>query len=134
MKGKAFADSNVILYAFSKDSDARKSKSLELIVAKPTISTQVLNEVLNVLYRKFSFSHNQVREVFEFLTSSLPVVPVGLPEISAGLDIKCNTGYSYWDSLIIAAALKNSCTTLFTEDLHNNQKINGKLTIVNPFV
>jgi predicted nucleic acid-binding protein len=67
MKGKAFADSNVILYAFSKDSDIRKTAALALLTAKPIISTQVMGEVLNVLYRKFSFSHNQIRDVFEFL-------------------------------------------------------------------
>jgi predicted nucleic acid-binding protein len=58
MKGKTFADSNVVLYAFGKDSDVRKAVAIELLAAKPCISTQVLNEVFNVLYRKFAFSHN----------------------------------------------------------------------------
>ena len=123
MRGKAFADSNVILYAFSKDSDTRKAASLELLTAKPTISTQVLGEVLNVLYRKFSFSHNQTRDVFEFLKTNLPVVQVGLPEIATGLDIKRNTGYSYWDSLIIATALQANATKLSTPKTSN--MVNG---------
>ena len=123
MKGKAFADSNVVLYAFGKDSDARKAVALELLAAKPCISTQVLNEVLNVLYRKFAFSHNQAQDVFEFLTSNLPVLPVGLSEIGSGLDIKRKTGYSYWDSLIIATALNSGCNSLFTEDLAHGHSI-----------
>lgn len=134
MKGKVFADSNVVLYAFGKDDDARKSTALELLAAKPCISTQVLNEVLSVLYRKFSFSHAQAQEVFEFLSSNLPVLPVAIPEIAAGLDIKRTTGYSYWDSLIIATALCNGCDSLYTEDLANGQKVGKHMTIINPFV
>lgn len=133
MKGKAFADSNVVLYAFGKDSDARKAVAFELLAAKPCISTQVLNEVLNVLYRKFAFSHKQAQDVFEFLTSNLPVLPVGLPEIASGLDIKRKTGYSYWDSLIIATALNGGCNSLYTEDLSHGQKLEKHLTIINPF-
>jgi predicted nucleic acid-binding protein len=49
------------------------------------------------------------------------------------LDIKTNTGYSYWDSLIIATALQANATKLYTEDLQHGQRI-GKLTIINPFL
>jgi predicted nucleic acid-binding protein len=133
MKGKTFADSNIVLYAFGRDNDARKGIALELLAAKPCISTQVINEVLNVLYRKFHFSHDQALEVFTFLTSTLPVFPVANQEISTGLEIKRVTGYSYWDSLIIATAICNGCSLLYTEDLADGQKVNKRLTIVNPF-
>ncbi len=39
---------------------------------------------------------------------------------------------SFWDSLIIAAALDSGCTTLYSEDMQNGLKIDF-LTIVNPF-
>ena len=42
-------------------------------------------------------------------------------------------GYSFYDSLIIAAALEVGCTRLYSEDLQHDQRIHG-LTIVNPFV
>ncbi|MGQ0622235.1 MAG: PIN domain-containing protein [Panacagrimonas sp.] len=41
---------------------------------------------------------------------------------------------SYWDSLIIAAALHAGCTLLYSEDLQHGQVFEGSLTVVNPFV
>jgi predicted nucleic acid-binding protein len=43
-------------------------------------------------------------------------------------------GFSFYDSLIIAAALETGCTTLYSEDLQYGQVIDGKLTIQSPFV
>jgi len=40
---------------------------------------------------------------------------------------------SYWDSLIVASALENDCSILYTEDLQHEQVIEGKLKIINPF-
>lgn len=42
--------------------------------------------------------------------------------------------FSYWDSLIVAAALDAGCTTLFSEDMQHGQKIENALTVINPFV
>jgi predicted nucleic acid-binding protein len=42
--------------------------------------------------------------------------------------------YSFYDSLIISAALSSGCKILFSEDLHHGQLIEGKLKIVNPFL
>jgi len=41
--------------------------------------------------------------------------------------------YRYWDSLVIATALLNGCDILYSEDLHEGQLIEDKLTIINPF-
>ena len=53
--------------------------------------------------------------------------------LKTGLDIAASTGYSLYDSLIISAALKSGCETLYTEDLQSGQQIRN-LTITNPFV
>ncbi len=42
--------------------------------------------------------------------------------------------YSWFDSLIIAAALESGCSVLLSEDMQHNQLIENKLTIVNPFL
>jgi predicted nucleic acid-binding protein len=42
-------------------------------------------------------------------------------------------GFSYWDSLIVAAALDAGCAVLYTEDLQNGQTIDSALRIINPF-
>jgi len=50
-----------------------------------------------------------------------------------GLELQSHHGLSFYDALIVAAALEASCTRLYTEDLQHSQKIEG-LLIQNPFV
>jgi len=41
--------------------------------------------------------------------------------------------YSFYDSLIIAAALQSECTLLYTEDFQHGQDVEG-VTLTNPFL
>jgi predicted nucleic acid-binding protein len=41
--------------------------------------------------------------------------------------------FSFWDSMMVAAALNNHCSVLYSEDLHHKQLIEERLTIINPF-
>lgn len=41
-------------------------------------------------------------------------------------------GFSWWDSMIVAAALKSSCQYLLSEDLQDNIELGG-LTVISPF-
>lgn len=49
-----------------------------------------------------------------------------------GLRIKNKYKYGFYDSLIIAAALRLGCSQIYSEDLHTDQKLEG-LQIINPF-
>jgi predicted nucleic acid-binding protein len=57
-----------------------------------------------------------------------------LATIHTALDIRERYSFSWYDSLIVAAALEANCDTLYSEDMQNSQVINGRLSIVNPFV
>jgi predicted nucleic acid-binding protein len=46
--------------------------------------------------------------------------------------VQVETGYSWHDALIVAAALDLGCRTLLSEDLQHGRAVRG-LTIVNPF-
>jgi predicted nucleic acid-binding protein len=48
------------------------------------------------------------------------------------LDIKERHGFSFYDSMIVEAAISTDCHTLFTEDMQHNMKIKD-LVIKNPF-
>jgi predicted nucleic acid-binding protein len=50
------------------------------------------------------------------------------------IEIHFSYHFSFYDSLIIAAALQSNCATLYSEDLQHGQAIEGKLNIVNPFI
>jgi predicted nucleic acid-binding protein len=46
---------------------------------------------------------------------------------------KGESSYNIYDALVVAAALEAGCATLYSEDLHDGQAIDGQLTIRNPF-
>jgi predicted nucleic acid-binding protein len=64
MKDNAFVDSNLVLYLYSED-EPDKSHVCKGIVSKQTsiISTQVINEVSNVLHRKMGLSASEITDV-----------------------------------------------------------------------
>ena len=42
--------------------------------------------------------------------------------------------FSFYDSMIIAAALECDCKILYSEDMHHGKVIDRRLTIFNPFI
>ena len=132
MKDNIFVDSNVILYTFGKEK-SKKEKAKDLVRKKPLITTQIINEVSNVLFRKFNFSVDEVRKISNFLRIKMKVELLNLQTIDLALYIKERYKYSYYDSLIIASALENGCNILYTEDMQHGQVIEDSLKIMNPF-
>ena len=51
---------------------------------------------------------------------------------SRALELQERYRFSFWDALIVAAALEAGCTRLLTEDLQHGQVIEG-LRVENPF-
>jgi len=47
------------------------------------------------------------------------------------IDLLTKYGFSFWDSMMVAAALDNQCSILYSEDLHHQQIVEGKLQIIN---
>ncbi len=134
MNGKSFVDSNVIVYGYSRFETAKREKALS-IVSEPEAATsiQVLNEFSNVMRKKFKEPHGTIRLALEEIIAGLEIYSFDASTIQSALDIGESTGYSHYDSLILATALQNDCTTLYSEDFQDGQLINGTLRIVNPF-
>jgi len=132
MKDKVLLDSNIILYGFGREK-IKKEIVKNLIRERPLLTTQVINEVLNVLIKKFNFSIDEVKEVLNFLRTKTEIILVNLYTIDIALTVKERYNFSYWDSLIIASALENGCRILYTEDMQHGQVIEKTLTIKNPF-
>jgi predicted nucleic acid-binding protein len=127
-----FLDTNILIYAFSSD-DPRSLPAEELLAAGGTISVQVINEFTNVMRRKLGRTWPDIEAaiavVFELLGKPLPLTS----ETHAGaVTIARDHGLSFYDALIVAAAIQAKCTRLLTEDMHHGQKF-GDLTIINPF-
>ena len=68
------------------------------------------------------------------MTQQMNIYPVTLDIVEKALSIKNRHQLSYWDSLMLSAALECECEVVYTEDLQHKQVIDGKLTIINPFI
>ena len=134
-----FIDTNVFIYLFDETNDRKRTiadrivkTALESRTAR--ISHQVVQETLNVVTRKLP-SPMTAENAQRFLVQVLAPLWQIMPNIALyrrGLDVQARYGFSFYDSLIIAAALESGCTRLFSEDLQYGQQIEG-LIIENPF-
>jgi len=135
MPADVFLDTNIIIYGYSEDEPDKQQCAVECMQAgTPWISTQVLNETINTLRRKFKFDYAQIGVVVEELTQQLHVAIVSTATIKKAVAIAERYQYSYFDSLILASALEMECDYLYSEDLQAGQNINNQLKLVNPFL
>ncbi|MEK6614675.1 MAG: PIN domain-containing protein [Bacteroidota bacterium] len=130
---KFFIDSNVFLYLLDKKEE-KKHTARALLANTPVISTQVINENINVAIKDFKLAPAKAFEHAENIISMCDLKFISLTTIRIGYDILFKYKYSFYDCLIIASALENNCITLYSEDMQHNQLIENNLTIVNPFL
>jgi predicted nucleic acid-binding protein len=134
MPDKVFIDTNVLIYGYSEDEPDKRQRAIDCVRSgEAWISTQVLNETINVLKRKFSLSYSQIRDAVQELSEGFPIVLVSVNTIEMALNLAERYQYSYFDSLILASALEAGCQILYSEDLHDGQRIENQLMIINPF-
>ena len=135
MSGKTFLDTNIVVYLYSGDEPEKRAIALALIEQNNSVvSTQVLSELANTLSRKFSLPYDVVAQAVAEVRDACTIVPVMPDTIAQALALAQKYRYSYYDSLILAAALSADCKTLATEDMQHGQIIEGLLTIRNPFI
>lgn len=134
MSDKTFLDTNVVVYLYSGDEPEKRAVALTLIEQNNSVvSTQVLSELANTLSRKFGLPFDVVAQAVAEVRDACTVVPVMPDTILQALFLAQKYRYSYYDSLILAAALSVGCVSLATEDMQNGQVVEGALTIRNPF-
>jgi predicted nucleic acid-binding protein len=133
MHADIFLDSNICLYIFD-DTHPKFAKTKELLESRPTISTQVILENVNVCLKKLKSERAFAVAHARSLQSACIVKTVSTETMTLALKVFEKYGYSIFDSLIIAAALEAGCHTLYTEDMQHGQVIEGTLKITNPFL
>lgn len=139
MRGKFFLDTNIFIYSFDSNEPQKQKKAIELIDSAVSenggiISFQVIQEFTNVATKKFKkpMTVSDIRLYLnEVLIPLCEVYPSSEFYLNS-LDIKERHGFSFYDSMIVEAAISTDCHTLFTEDMQHNMKIKD-LVIKNPF-
>lgn len=139
MNGNYFVDTNIFVY-FRDASESEKQKTASLWLKRlwerqeGRISWQVLNEYYVTVTQKLKpgLDRDAARADIKNLMSWNPIVVDGVI-MEKAWELQDQYRFSWWDSLIIAAALKAGCARLLSEDLQHGQTIDG-LTIINPFI
>ncbi len=132
MSGRQFFDTNVLIYSLGKDPRGRRAE--QLLSQGGVVSVQALNEFSDVARRKIRLSWEEVRGALRLIQVFCPdPVPITMDTHEHALIIAERHDIRIYDALILASALGNNCTTLYTEDLQDGQVIDRRLTIRNPF-
>ena len=134
MNDKVFLDTNILVYSYSGSEVEKQGISRKLITESVSyISTQVLQELTSTLVKKFGKSWKEAQNAVDESSKNNLLHINNQDTIVSACDIADKYKYSFYDSLIIAAALQCGCKTLYSEDMHDGQVIENTLTIVNPF-
>ena len=135
---RVFVDTNVIVYAYDKDAGKKHRIAADIMKdlwrsGRGTISTQILQEFFVTLTKKISapMDISVVRETIRRL-SKWDVAIIDVDTIIRATELQERYNYSFWDSLVVAAAIASGVRTIFAEDLSDGQTIEG-ITIKNPF-
>lgn len=138
MTGRAFIDTNVLVYAMDDGAPAKQARARELMVAaraeSHVISPQVLQEFYNAVTRKLARpvgAHDASAAVRAL--ARLTVVPADAELVVAAIGIHQRHQLSFWDALILQSALKGGCDRLLSEDLQHGFRV-GTLVVENPFI
>ena len=139
LPGLFFLDTNVFVYSFDDSAPQKQQTARGLIrdalgTQRGVISAQVMQEFLNVALRKF-VQPMTIAESRDYMKITLLPLCRHYPSAlfyDRALLLKEATGFSFYDSLIIAAAVDTGCSTLLSEDLQDGRTVQG-VKIVNPF-
>jgi len=133
MKDKVFIDSNVILYLFMEESDKSVAAGKILSDENCIISSQVVGEVCNNLKKKSGYTAEELKYVICGFYDEFSIIPVTSEIYIKAVSILKSYSMSFWDSVIVAAAIESGCGILYSEDMQHGIIIES-MRIVNPFV
>ena len=132
MNDKAFIDTNIFIYLYSEDEMQKRNISQKAVDKYDCIiSTQVLNEFSNVCIGKLNKSVEEVELAINEIIGQCTVSLIEKHNIKQALEIHKRYGYKYYDCLMLVSALNFDCKYFITEDMSDNQIIDGRLTIIN---
>lgn len=135
---RVFVDTNVLVYLRdSTDPEKQRQAARWLTHLWETglgrVSLQVLQEYYVTVTAKLrpGMLPAEAREDVLALRAWSPLEP-DQALLEEAWDIEESFGFSFWDSMIVAAARRTGCQVLLTEDLQDGQELGG-LVVRNPF-
>jgi predicted nucleic acid-binding protein len=139
MSGRAFLDTNVIVYLFDGRVPSKQlaaGRLLQRLVNEDVVrvvSTQVLQEAYSALTRKLGMDPAAALAALRMMEAArFSVEMVDVPLIWRGAERSIENKLSFWDGLILESARTAQCTVLYSEDFQTGMTFDG-VTVRNPF-
>ena len=134
---RSLLDTNLLVYADSADEPEKQRRAIALITqhraaSTAVLSTQVLQEFVNVALRKLRLPPALIRERLGFY-SGFELVPASAVLMAGALDLHVLHGFSFYDALILRAAMVSGCQQVLSEDMRHGASLGG-VRIINPFL
>lgn len=134
----SFVDTNVLIYAEDRDAKERHERARDLVLElwdtrDGVVSVQVLQEFYVNVTRKLKkplTGAKALEIVEEYLTWT--VVDNTSRLLSAAVRLHQKEQLSFWDAMVVQAALEAGCDRLYSEDFGDGRRF-GSVEIVNPF-
>ncbi len=134
-----FLDTNVLVYFYDQRDPTKHQIAVKLIndvLSDETavISSQVIAEFCNVMSSKKGIIM-KLPDLKLVVVNVFPPLLKHVPSIKfyeRAVELRAGHALSFYDALIVQAALDLDCAVLYSEDLQDGQKF-GKLDVVNPF-
>jgi predicted nucleic acid-binding protein len=137
MSDKCFLDTNILVYSCIENENIKHEAALKLLMENRRnhlfVSTQVLSELYSAL-TKNGIKGAFVKKCIYDMASKFNIAIITFETIKLCIEIKERYGFSYWDSQVLAAAIENECSIVYSEDMRHDQIVNGSVKIVNPFL
>ena len=136
-----FLDTNIFVYAFLASEPRKRAKAVQLIEAclgsaQGCVSYQVIQEFANVARKKFitRLGADDCKTFIDAAMQPMNRVASSTQLVHEALNLQDELKYSFYDCVMLAAALQAGAATLYTEDLQHWQLVRGTLRIANPFL
>lgn len=133
----ALVDTNILVYAHDHDAGEKHHRAIDLVTqlgrsAELVVSTQVVNELANVLLRKQKLDRLVVATAVNRLARQATVLPLTAELSALALGAGMDAGLSFWDALVWAAARANGIGVVYTEDFGLGRVVQG-VEFIDPF-
>ena len=140
MPAKAFVDTNIWLYSLIQNDDvagdARHGMAFAFLasLSRPVLNSQVIRETCSNLLKKSAYPEDAIQRLVRGWYRDCEVFPSSAAQHFRASTLRERHSFSYWGSLIVAAALDAGCSTLYSEDMQHGQVIDCQMTLIKPFL
>lgn len=139
MSARYFLDTNIFVYSLDITVPAKARRAARLIrdgldTGNGIVSYQVVQEFFSVAFRRFAKPMSAFAAEEYLNTTFRPLLAVhSSPALFvSALQVYAQHHFSWYDSLIVAAAQEAGCSILYSEDMQHGQRVDD-LRIENPF-